>query len=707
MPWWQNIAFSSPSSSSSTSSSRRRLTRARKLRHVRGNHIDALVRSRSSAEPKDLLPLPSSSSSFDHSSERLSSVVPHPLPRPELALLFRRNGGSNSNLNCDRPLPSPKEGLSRGFEDRDKGNSFVGDGNGEVAVSSTATDSKVAYNEARKSMEQFDTLSSRYLPQGQNSVKNNRVNFKLDVPTRSAPTSSLSSPAVSPQRTSTGNLFLSQNVSPQVFQGWSAPEMPVFDMVTGFTPQMSPEQTMFSTDNSPLHSPTVKSPHVNPRSPSGPASPLHPKISLETSTARRENNSHANVHRLPLPPGVVAPPQASSIHPVIAKTESFPMTTQWQKGKLIGRGTFGSVYVATNRETGALCAMKEVELLPDDPKSAESIKQLEQEIKILSQLKHPNIVQYFGSETVEDRLYIYLEYVHPGSINKYVREHCGAITESVVRNFTRHILSGLAYLHSTKTIHRDIKGANLLVDASGVVKLADFGMSKHLTGAAADLSLKGSPYWMAPELMQAVMQKDHSSDLAFAIDIWSLGCTIIEMLNGKPPWSEYEGAAAMFKVMRESPPIPKTLSSEGKDFLRCCFRRNPAERPPAIKLLEHRFLKNSTQLDVPLLTQAFSGMKLPDKANKSREKSNDRVDPVPISPRKKTSKGKKASGTGQQSHRETSDLTVASHHSPRSTLEALPSLSPPHSGQRAYHLSPPANVPSPINYGAKKKRTWG
>eukprot|EP00261_Vitis_vinifera_P017671 XP_010647447.1 PREDICTED: mitogen-activated protein kinase kinase kinase YODA [Vitis vinifera] len=512
--------------------------------------------------------------------------------------------------------------------------------------------------------------------------------------------------------------------------------MPVFDMVTGFTPQMSPEQTMFSTDNSPLHSPTVKSPHVNPRSPSGPASPLHPKISLETSTARRENNSHANVHRLPLPPGVVAPPQASSIHPVIAKTESFPMTTQWQKGKLIGRGTFGSVYVATNRETGALCAMKEVELLPDDPKSAESIKQLEQEIKILSQLKHPNIVQYFGSETVEDRLYIYLEYVHPGSINKYVREHCGAITESVVRNFTRHILSGLAYLHSTKTIHRG-KGflltqlkfqeswwhnncyccdsvlfailMNFLLvrfSFSRVLKLWDL-FSSQLTGAAADLSLKGSPYWMAPELMQAVMQKDHSSDLAFAVDIWSLGCTIIEMLNGKPPWSEYEGAAAMFKVMRESPPIPKTLSSEGKDFLRCCFRRNPAERPPAIKLLEHRFLKNSTQLDVPLLTQAFSGMKLPDKANKSREKSNDRVDPVPISPRKKTSKGKKASGTGQQSDRETSDLTVASHHSPRSTLEALPSLSPPHSGQRAYHLSPPANVPSPINYGAKKKRTWG
>ena len=209
--------------------------------------------------------------------------------------------------------------------------------------------SKFSSHEARKSMEHTSTLSSRNLPRDRNRVKNNQVNFMLNVPTRSAPGSSLSSPALSPQRASTGDLFFSQNVTPQVLQGWSAPEMPILDMVIGFTPQMSPEQTTFSTDNSPLHSPTVKSPHVNPRSPSGPASPLHPKISLETSTPRRENNSHANVHRLPLPPGAVAPPQASSIHPVIAKIESFPMTTQWQKGKLIGRGTFGSVFVATNR----------------------------------------------------------------------------------------------------------------------------------------------------------------------------------------------------------------------------------------------------------------------------------------------------------------------------------------------------------------------
>ncbi|KAI3713063.1 hypothetical protein L1987_71634 [Smallanthus sonchifolius] len=320
------------------------------------------------------------------------------------------------------------------------------------------------------------------------------------------------------------------------------------------------------------------------RSPMPSSSPWHRRLSFESPVSRPDSNTQAAVaavHPLPLPPGA-----AINKPDLVAKA---PRQSRWLKGKLIGRGTFGSVYVGSDRETGALCAMKEVEILPDDPKSAESIKQLEQEIDVLSQLKHPNIVQYYGSEIVEDRFYIYLEYVHPGSINKYARDHCGGMTESIVRNFTRHIVSGLAYLHSTNTIHRDIKGANLLVDANGVVKLADFGMAKHLDGQV-NLSLKGSPYWMAPELLQGEPQKDGSPDLALAIDIWSLGCTVIEMMNGKPPWSEYEGPAAMFKVMQETPPIPETMSPDGKDFLRSCFIRNPAERPTASMLLEHKFL---------------------------------------------------------------------------------------------------------------------
>lgn len=238
--------------------------------------------------------------------------------------------------------------------------------------------------------------------------------------------------------------------------------------------------------------------------------------------------------------------------------------------------------------------MKEVDLIMDDPKSAESVKQLEQEIRVLRQFKHQNIVQYYGSEIVDDHLCIYMEYVYPGSINKYVREHCGTMTESVVRCFTRHILSGLAYLHSNRTIHRDIKGANLLVDVTGVVKLADFGMAKHLSGQVSILSLKGSPHWMAPEILLGSMAKEKTSpETAFAVDIWGVGCTIIEMLNGVPPWGELEGPQAMFKVLYRSPPIPEKLSSEGRDFLERCLQRNPAQRPSAEELLQHPFLRNS------------------------------------------------------------------------------------------------------------------
>ncbi|XP_058100260.1 mitogen-activated protein kinase kinase kinase 5 isoform X3 [Magnolia sinica] len=353
------------------------------------------------------------------------------------------------------------------------------------------------------------------------------------------------------------------------------------------------------TDPNPDSSPAfVQQATENSNNPSGAASPFHPKTSSERSAAWLDNNAIVTAHPLPLPPGATMPSSPAFVHQATETSEVPSMINQWVKGKLIGSGTFGNVYIALNRETGALCAMKEISLIHDDPKSAESMKQLEQEIKVLSKLKHPNIVQYFGSEMVEDRFYIYLEYVCPGSMSKYVHENIGAMTESVVCNVTRQILSGLAYLHSKNTIHRNIKGANLLVDASGVVKLADFGMAKHLSGQAAALSMKGSPYWMAPEVMQAMMQKEACYD--HAVDIWSLGCTIIEMFTGKPPWSEFEGAAAMFKIMKnESPPIPDTLSPEGKNFIQFCLRRNPAERPSASKLLEHPFIKKLQPLRTP------------------------------------------------------------------------------------------------------------
>ncbi|KAL5219344.1 hypothetical protein ABZP36_020028, partial [Zizania latifolia] len=229
--------------------------------------------------------------------------------------------------------------------------------------------------------------------------------------------------------------------------------------------------------------------------------------------------------------------------------------------------------------------------------------------------------QFLG---IGDRFYIYLEYVHPGSINKYVNQHCGAMTESVICNFTRHILKGLDFLHSQKIMHRDIKGANLLVDGNGVVILADFGMAKHLSTAAPNLSLKGTPYWMAPEVVQATLVKDVGYDLA--VDIWSLGCTIIEMFTGKPPWSGLEGPAAMFKVLHKDPSIPDSLSPEGKNFLRCCFKRNPTERPTASKLLEHQFIHNSNHYNQHITVHSFVGLKSPDAGQNARDRKSCKSD---------------------------------------------------------------------------------
>ncbi|KAJ6736669.1 MAP KINASE KINASE KINASE SSK2-RELATED-RELATED [Salix viminalis] len=588
---------------------RPKLIRQRKLRHLTDQDL--------AGQQKQVAP---PDHHVDSGSTSASVAVPLPLPLPV------------PSGDGDLRLPSPRDRHRDGFRERERDR---GDRAGEgLSSSNSPLSSTFAGRNMKKMVELLHTRSPRMVRPDFSTAQSSRDNFGINIPTRSAP----ASPVLSPPRTSnTADMLLYYRMIAKANQVWSAPEMATLD-IPGLPPPAFMDINAFSTDNSPLQSPPNASPRRNARSPTGPPSPLIAKLPIESSAAWRESNANFEVHPLPLPPGAAVPSPSVPVPLALPKLESMPMKSHWQKGKLIGRGTFGSVYVASNRETGALCAMKEVEMFPDDPKSAESIKQLEQEIKVLSQLKHPNIVQYYGSEILDDKFYIYLEYVHPGSINKYVREHCGAITESVVRNFSRHIVSGLAFLHSMKTIHRDIKGANLLVDASGVVKLADFGMAKLLTGQAADLSLKGSPYWMAPELMQAVMHTGSSSDLALAVDIWSLGCTIIEMFTGKPPWSEYEGAAAMFKVMRDSPSIPEVLSPEGKDFLHCCFQRNPAERPSATMLLEHRWLKNSQQLDVSSTIQSINVIKLTDISQNLRA-SEVKFDHLPGLP--KSTKGKR------------------------------------------------------------------
>ncbi|XP_028189639.1 mitogen-activated protein kinase kinase kinase YODA-like isoform X2 [Glycine soja] len=419
----------------------------------------------------------------------------------------------------------------------------------------------------------------------------------------SAPDSSMSSPSRSPLR-----MFGSEQVLNSGFcTGKLYP-----DLATRHCSSPGSGHNSVGGDltghNSPIPSPGMKSPGFSSRIHSGAVTPLHPRAgsaALESPTRRPDDVKQT--HRLPLPPITIpnhcpfSPTYSATTtpsaprSPSIAENLTYP-GSRWKKGQLLGRGTFGHVYLGFNSESGEMCAMKEVTLFSDDAKSRESAQQLGQEIALLSHLRHPNIVQYYGSETVDDKLYIYLEYVSGGSIYKLLQQY-GQLSEIVIRNYTRQILLGLAYLHAKNTVHRDIKAANILVDPNGRVKLADFGMAKHISGQSCPLSFKGSPYWMAPEVIK------NSNGCNLAVDIWSLGSTVFEMATTKPPWSQYEGVAAMFKIgnSKDLPAMPDHLSEDGKDFIRQCLQRNPVHRPSAAQLLLHPFVKKAT-LGRPVLS---------------------------------------------------------------------------------------------------------
>lgn len=399
-----------------------------------------------------------------------------------------------------------------------------------------------------------------------------------------------------------------------------------------------------------------------------------------------------DAHPLPPPPsaGAVAASPSTPLSPHRAvprspgKAELGTSAGKWQKGRLLGSGSFGNVYKGIHSETGEFCAIKEVEFVFDDPKSRESAKQLAQEILFLSSLRHPNIVHYKGSEWVGDNLHIYLELVSGGSIYKLYQEF-KKFEEPVIRRYTRQILQGLQYLHSMKTVHRDIKGANILVDQEGIVKLADFGMAKHIKERGIPLSFKGSPYWMAPEV---IMQKNTGYE--FSVDIWSLGCTVIEMVTGKPPWSHLETGAAMFKVTRaEGPPIPENLSPEGQDFIRLCLQKNPADRPAAAALLEHPFVHVSTDGSDPMVSR----LNVLDIGEGSMRQENDSIST--LSHRRAAPQTSNYNESFHASARSGMHPSLSAPVSPRSSHQGLSSLSP----TRSASILPGFSTPPPGGLG--------
>ncbi|CAM9140549.1 unnamed protein product [Ectocarpus sp. 12 AP-2014] len=262
---------------------------------------------------------------------------------------------------------------------------------------------------------------------------------------------------------------------------------------------------------------------------------------------------------------------------------------RWLRGDIIGAGAFGTVHLGLNLDTGELMAVKSISLDRGDMTSGDA-KAFENEIAMLRDNRHENIVKSYGSSIKGNTMFIFLEYMPGGSVRGLL-DRFGGFEEHVSLLYTEQLMQGLSFLHKNGVAHRDIKCANCLVNERGAIKLADFGMSKRIVGLSGTSgtsgvqSVKGTPFWMAPEVLQVQDLKDGW----IKADVWSLGATVLEMLTGSPPWDNIGPLAAMFKISctRDLPEIPENVSPLVQDLLRQCFSRDPSLRPTASELLRH------------------------------------------------------------------------------------------------------------------------
>lgn len=268
--------------------------------------------------------------------------------------------------------------------------------------------------------------------------------------------------------------------------------------------------------------------------------------------------------------------------------------------EVIGRGAYGTVYKGIWREVGRHVAVKRV---ARSRLSSDEDKALQAEIQLFKNLNDTHIVNYI--EAVDDPnskyLDIVMEFVEGGSLHNIVEairrskdKGSRVFDEAVVADYVRQVVLGLRYLHRQGVVHRDIKGANILVTKESHVKLADFGVASTKPGAdpsnsANPVDVAGSPYWMAPEIIRL----DGAST---ASDIWSLGCTVIELLTGFPPYYELSDMTALFRIVSDDcPPLPPNLSADGEDFLRKCFNKDVNARATADELLRHRWVASDDE----------------------------------------------------------------------------------------------------------------
>ncbi|MED6251146.1 hypothetical protein ATANTOWER_023557, partial [Ataeniobius toweri] len=288
--------------------------------------------------------------------------------------------------------------------------------------------------------------------------------------------------------------------------------------------------------------------------------------------------------------------------PEVAQTESNTYlgselvandTITWAKGEVLGKGAYGTVYCGLTSQ-GQLIAVKQVCLDSSDPDAAKKeYNRLQGEVELLKTLRHSNIVGFLGTSLYQHVVSIFMEYIPGGSIASILHRF-GPLPERVLALYTHQILEGVAFLHQNRVIHRDLKGNNVMLMPTGVIKLIDFGCARRLSFLnntapnSGELlkSIHGTPYWMAPEVI-------NESGYGRKSDIWSVGCTVYEMATGKPPLAHMDKMAALFYIGSSRgfmPALPDGFSENAKDFVKICLTSDQSLRPSADQLLRHSFI---------------------------------------------------------------------------------------------------------------------
>lgn len=261
----------------------------------------------------------------------------------------------------------------------------------------------------------------------------------------------------------------------------------------------------------------------------------------------------------------------------------------------LGEGSYGSVWKAIHKQSGTVVAIKKVGIDND-------LEDIMKEIDFMKGCRSPYIVRYFGSYFKDNELWIVMEFCGAGSVCDIMKICDSTLSEDQIAVICKDVLLGLAYLHGLRKIHRDIKAGNILLNSKGASKLADFGVSGQLSDTMAKRqTVIGTPFWMAPEVIQEV-------GYDFKADIWSLGITCIEMAESKPPYSNIHPMRAIFMIPSKPPPRltdQDKWSKDFNDFIVKTLTKSPDLRPNATELLQHPFItKAKTRVLLqPLLDQ--------------------------------------------------------------------------------------------------------